>query len=234
MDVLNNKFNRLLNLYQNTYEDYIQLIDSSDNSLKIVPNSTFVATNNNPLNIIEKSNENDCLASCSENSKCTAATFNSEQHLCTLNSGEGHLMKSNNQITFIRKVLFYTNELKRINEALTKINNEMMALANSKYGDFEEKMQSNTQNSETLNKNYLVLQEERFKIEELIRQYETLNSAYDFESLSATSNYYIYILYMLCALFLLFLLIKVSASNNTNSQLGGGSQWNKLYKLWLT
>jgi len=221
MDLLSNKFNRLLNEYKNTYEEYINYIKSEDNSLKQIENTSFIS--NNKIGVIENSSLNECSASCSKNNNCLGATFISQQNLCNLNSGnDGSLVNSPNNTAFVKKGLYYSHKLKKINDELTIINTNMMQLTNSKFGDFQEKQNTNAKHGEILKNNYIVLQEERLKIEKMAKQYETLNSAYEYGNINTNSNYYNYIIYLIIAVFLFFTLLKISSSNVvTNNQLGG-------------
>ena len=53
----------------------------------------------------------------------------------------------------------------------------------------------------------------------MVRQYETLNAAYENGNIMATSNYYYYIFYLLIAIVLVFIFLKINVSEN---QVGGG------------
>jgi len=75
------------------------------------------------------------------------------------------------------------------------------------------------QSESILQKNYNKLQQERIEIERIIKENETLDSAYIDGNLYVSSNYYNYIVYLFVALFLLFLLIRLGVSNEQN----GGS-----------
>ena len=46
MDTLSNQFNSLLTQYQNTYQNFIDTIGSTNNSLITVPNTSYVTGNN--------------------------------------------------------------------------------------------------------------------------------------------------------------------------------------------
>lgn len=63
-----------------------------------------------------------------------------------------------------------------------------------------------------LQKNYNLLNEERYKIEKFKKDFETLNSAAENSQLVVTSNYYRYIVLMFISILLIFLLIKYSAA----------------------
>lgn len=217
MEILSNRFNGLLTQYQETYQDFLTSINSNDDSLTQVPDSAFVGQSN--VNTIQGSSADNCLTSCTSTQSCSGATFDNGLSTCTLSTGSGSIIRSNNQVAIVKKTLYYFNQLKELNNALTSLNNTMMQNANSSMNDYSQTQQMNSEKAEILNKNYQTLQQERSQIDVMIRQYETLNSALENGNINVTSNYYAYIMYLFVAIFLVFLFIKTSASSG---QVGGG------------
>ncbi len=177
MEILSNKFNNLITQYQNTYQDFVNTINSNDNSFTSVDNSAFVSGNN--INTIQNSSVSNCTSSCSSNQSCSGATFDNNQNTCTLSSGNGNIITSQNQTAIVKQALYYSNQLQQINNELLTTNNTMMNLANSNSNNFQETQQMASQKAEILQNNYNTLEQEREQIAEIIRQYETLNSAYE-------------------------------------------------------
>lgn len=219
MDMLSNKFNSLLEQYKETYNDFLNTVDSNDNSFKSIPNSSFIGANN--LETIQGSSVDNCMTSCSANKSCSGATFDNQQKTCSLSTGTGNVVNSINQVAIVKQALYYSYQLQKINDELTSVNTNMMTLANSRIGDYQQTQQLNAEKSEILQNNYKTLEHERMQIAEMIRQYETLNSAYENGSVNSTSNYYNYMIYLFIVIFLIFLLFKYSF---TNEQVGGGSK----------
>lgn len=217
MEILSNKFNSLLSQYQDTYQEFLNTINSNNNNLTTVSNSAFIGQSN--VNIIQGSSVDNCLSSCKDNSSCSGATFDNNMNTCTLSSGTGNIISSDNQTAIVKQALYYSNQLKQLNNELLSLNNSMSQLANNNESSYTQTQQINTEKAEILEKNYKTLEQERSQIEELIRQYETLNSAYENGNINVTSNYYLYIMYLLIALFLLFLFLKMNVGGN---QVGGG------------
>ena len=218
MEMLSNKFNSLLTQYQNTYQDFLNTISSNNNSFTSIDNSAFVGGSN--INTIQNSSVDNCLTSCSSNKSCTGATFDNSQNTCILSNGNGNIVKSQNQTAIIKQALYYSYQLQQINQELTTTNNTIMNLADDNSNNMKQTQKNSSEKAEILQKNYNVLEQERMEIEQIIRQYETLNSAYENGSINATSNYYSYILYLIIAVFLVFLLFKFSL---TSEQRGGGN-----------
>ncbi len=218
MDTLSNQFNSLLSQYQETYQDFINTITSGNNSLTSVANSAYVGQSN--INTIQGSSVDNCLTSCSSNQSCSGATFDNNLSTCTLSSGTGNIVNSTNQTAIVKQALYYSNQLQQLNNQLTNINNQMSSLATSNMNSYSQTQQQNNQKAEILNQNYQTLKQERLEIDEMVRQYETLNSALENGNINVTSNYYRFIIYLLIAIFLVFILLRI---NLTGEQRGGGN-----------
>ena len=80
------------------------------------------------------------------------------------------------------------------------------------------------QQDANLQQNYNLLNEERYKIQNLKKEFETLESAAQDSQLVVTSNYYRYIVLMFISILLILLLIKYSA---TGQQGGGDNNFKK-------
>lgn len=102
----------------------------------------------------------------------------------------------------------------------------MMTLANSNISDYQQTQKLNAQKSEILQDNYKILQEERMRIEDMIQQYETLNSGYEDESINTRLYYYSYIMYLLIIIFLIMLLLYLFSFSS--GQVGGSMTFSKI------
>ena len=223
MNLLSNKFNNLLVQYQNTYQNFVDTISSTNNSFTTIPNTSYVTGSN--INTIQNSSMNNCVTSCSSNQSCSGATFDNLQNTCTLSSGNGNIIKASNQTSIVKQALYYSYQLQLINNQLIEINQSMMNLANNSATTFTQNQQTASQKAQILQNNYNTLEQERGQIMDLIRQYETLNSAQENGVINITSNYYKYIIYLIIAIFLIILLMKI---NLFDQQRGGG---NSSYKI---
>ena len=220
MDTLSNNFNNLLKQYQSTYQNFLNTIGSTDASFVYVPNTSYVTDNN--INTIQNSSINNCITSCSSNQSCSGATFDNLQSTCTLSSGNGNIVNSSNQTSIVKQALYYSYQLQLINNQLLQINTSMMNLANNSSSSFQQNQKTSSQKAQILQQNYNTLEQERGQIMELIREYETLNSAQENGVINVTSNYYSYIIYVIIAIFLIILLTKINLSGQ---QRGGASSF---------
>lgn len=216
MNGLSNKFNSLLNRYQETYQDFLNTINSNDNNLTTVSNSAFIGDNS--INTIQNSTVDNCLSECGSNTSCSGATFDNNLKTCTMISESGNIASSINQTAIVKQGLYYSNKLKELNDELISLNNSMMQNVNKSINNYSESQEINNNKNHILNQNYNTLQQEREEIEKMIREYETLNSAYENGNINVTSNYYSYIIYLFITIFLVFMLLRVNLSGN---QVGG-------------
>ena len=215
---LSNQFNSLLTQYTDTYQNYISIISSGDNSLTTVPNSSFVGQSN--ISVLNNSSISDCQTSCTSNSSCSGATFNNNSNSCTLSSGTGNIVPTPQSTAIAQQALYYSYQLQQINTQLLNINQQLMTTTNSDYGQFQQTQQQNQQQAQALQSNYQTLTQERAEIDEMVRQFETLNAAYENGSINVTANYYSYIVLVLFVIFLIFVLLRYSMPNE---QRGGGN-----------
>lgn len=217
METLSNQFNSLLSQYKETYQEFLNTIDSGENSFTSIPNSAFIGQSN--MDTIQGTDIDKCMTECASNEQCSGATFDDILNTCTLSSGQGNIVSANNKSAITKQALYYTYQLQQINNKLMEINTSMMSLANSSMDTYTQNEQLNSEKSEILNQNYQTLEQERVEIGKLVNEYETLNSAIENSHINVTSNYYAYILYLLIAIVLLFMTFKTGM---VDGQSGGG------------
>ena len=198
---LSNQFNSLLTQYTDTYQNYISVINSGNNGLTTVPDSSFASGSN--LSVLNNSSVDDCLSSCTSNSSCSGATFNNNSNSCILSSGTGNIVSTPQSTAIVQQALYYSYQLQQINTQLLNINQQIMSTTNSSYGHFQQTQQKNQQQEQALQNNYQTLLQERIEIDEMVRQFETVNAAYENGNINVTSNYYSYIVLVLIAIFLI-------------------------------
>lgn len=231
MEMLSNEFNNLITQYQETYQEFVNLISSNtdeSNNLTTIPNSAFIGQSN--INTIQNSSLNNCVSACNSNSSCSGATFNNQLNTCTLSGGNGTLANSTNETAIIQQALYYSNQLQNLNQQLLTINDEMANLSNNNMKKYNITSQNVMNKAEILNNNYQILQEERIEIDEMVRQYNRLNASIENGNINVTSNYYSYLLLLLVVIFLLYVLLKYSINSQ---QVGGGTHLKMSGKLML-
>jgi len=218
LQTLSDQFNAILTQYTKTYQEYISLVNSNDNTLTTVPNSSFLS--DRYINTLNNSTLDACKTACASNSSCSGATFNNTLHNCTLNSGVGRIIPTSQSTAIVKQAMYYSYQLQKLNLQLTNINQQMMKISNSSYNNFKQTHQQSLQREHALQNNYRVLSQERYHIDEMVKQFQTIDSAYHDGNLIVTSNYYHYIVLLFVVVFLVFLLMRFSLFGE---QRGGGS-----------
>jgi NADH:ubiquinone oxidoreductase subunit 3 (subunit A) len=84
------------------------------------------------------------------------------------------------------------------------------------------------QRSQALEQNYVALTQDRNQIEQIVREFETLNSAQENADINVTMNYYHYMIMLFIVLLLIFLLLRFSISG----QQSGGKSRNFILKIF--
>ena len=227
---LSNSFNSLLTEYTNTYKNYINAINSNDKTLMTINDAVFRGTSN--INVINNSNMNTCLSSCSSNTSCGGATFNVGNKSCTLSKGTGSIVYTKNSNAFVQKVLGYSYKLQQLNNKMTEVNKQMKTISKSNSSQYDKNKLTSKNQDKIIKTNYETLIRERTEIEEMIKKYEVVNTSYEDGNINVTSNYYKYIILLLIVVFLIIFLLKYSFKGSME-QRGGGKYFNFNTILYL-
>ena len=220
---LSNKFNSLLQEYQSTYKSFTENINSSNNNNNnLVSLPDFAYNGGNTIDTITESSVDNCQTSCTTNSDCKGATFNSSNNNCTLSSGKGMLLNSSGSTAIVDKGLYYSYKLQQLNIQLMDVNTQLSQSINKNSAGYSQNTQQGQQQDQNLQQNYNVLEEEREVIDRMILDFKTLNSAQENGEITVTMYYYNYIVLLLITILLIFLLIKFSV---TGQQRGGGNSF---------
>ena len=109
---LSSQFNSLLQEYQSTYKSFMDNINSSNNK-NLISLSDFAYNGGNTIDTLTNSSVDNCQTSCTTNSSCSGATFNSSNNNCALTSGKGMLINSSGSTAIVQKGLFYSYKLQQ-------------------------------------------------------------------------------------------------------------------------
>jgi len=205
IDSLSNEFNILINRYRDTYNKYIDVIDNN-NTFKIINNYSFFGEQR--ITTLNNTDITNCETICSKTPMCYGATFNTVLNNCILSSGTGKIIPSQKSKAIVKEAIYYSYELQNLNSKLMDINEEIMKVSNSIYTQYKETQKQSNEQKEISKINYQTLTEERKHIEKMIRDYETLNKAYENGNIVVTSNYYSYMLLSLIVIVLIFIFFK--------------------------
>lgn len=215
-----NKYNSILDQYQKTYQNFLNSLDSSSNSLYNVPNTFFYGEN--ILSVNQGSSLSSCTSSCLANTSCTGASYNSKNTTCAMNSGDGNLVEYPNSTAIVPQPVYYSYQLQNLNQQLINLNQQISQLISSGQVQYDQDVYIIQQQQQIIQENDDNLNTDKEKIEKILYYYKNINQSYDESEIVLTSNYYTYIGLFFVTILLVFLLIKFSLSGQ---QTGGGNNF---------
>ena len=217
---LSDQFNTILTQYQDTYQNYISALQSSDNSFIMAPNTMFMGKTT--IRSIPNSTIDTCLSACASDNTVSGASFNISTGNCILSSGDGTLVNDNTTTSLVPKNVYYSYQLQQLNTQLLSINKQMIDKIQKEQTTFQMSQEQTKQLDQALVSNYQTLTNQRGEINRMVRSYESLDAAYQDGNINVTSYYYNYIVLVLITILLAFLLFKFSV---TGKQYGGGNNF---------
>ena len=226
---LTSQFNILLTEYKDISKKYTDLVNQNDTTLTQIPDSAFIGESN--LSVLGESDVTACQSACSANKSCSGATFDSNIKNCTLSSGHGVVIHTDKSIAIVQQIMYYSSRLKELNNELTSLNKEIIAVSNEKYNQYSKNSYKSKEQETIMINNHDALLKDRKQIDIMMNQFNTLNSAYEDGSTIVSSNYMNYIVLMFVVLFLVLLLLRLAVSS---PQYGGGNKYlDKSYILFI-
>ena len=219
---LSNQYNSLLNEYKQTYQKYLNSLHDSTNNMVTVPNTVFLGEA--PLRSDSLNSVNDCLQSCSSTTFCSGATFNKNENVCSLRKGGGSIISSTstnkNDVAIVPYPLYYSYQLKILNQKLLELNKLMMKSLQQSYANYQENTQQQRNQGVLMQRNHSYLREDRAKIEQMIKEEEYMNAVNENSQVVVKQHYYAYIIYLFIVILLICLFIRIMVMNGPE-QRGG-------------
>ena len=117
----------------------------------------------------------------------------------------------------------YSDKLQQLNAQLLALNNEISNNVSGSYSGYQQQQDKVQQQHKTMQHNYHVLEQERGHLNQMGRQFRTLDGAMDDGELNVTMYYYNYIILTFIVIILVMLLIKYSVVGLTHR--GGGNMF---------
>lgn len=208
LENLQKKYSNLLISYQQAVANYLDAASpANDNTFTAMKGYAFNGTGN--LGVTQAKTYQDCSTACASTANCTGATFVSNQ--CLMRTGESPVIKSSSDsYAIVPPTVFWLNSMENINQQLIDVNQKItneMTNANSLY-DTQTKERS--QQQKNLIKNYVELVDERNKIMDLLKEYETLDNTSSNDQIMVNQRFYVYVFLSILAIAVIFLLFKIS------------------------
>jgi hypothetical protein len=185
------------------------------------------------LEQINNTNLNNCQALCSNNTKCSGATFKSKN--CILKTGESQIIpSSNDSYAIVDEGKILLTNMENLNKELININKNIINTSKQLKQYFNNNRVGLTNNTTELTENYKELMNERDNILKLLNDYETLDNTQNEYEIQITENYYFYIFYFILIIVIVYLLYKITyVSPSSNIQSGGKLNINAYYIVFF-
>jgi len=221
LETLSKEYDVVLAKYIQLQTDYITSLNEHEKlPKKMITNQGTAFWGMSAIRENKVSNVNDCVALCSSNPKCSGATFNSVEQICRLRKGTGSLVAaSKNEISIIPENTLKLFDLKKTNERLIQINNEITKLISTNMPLYNENKKEMGIQNDALKKNYYKLTADKLKIEQKIKENESLQREQENNALVLNSHYSNYTLYffIVVALILFLSMVMMFSNNATNT-----------------
>lgn len=219
LENLSSQYRKLLIQYEQAVSNYTSSIQTqhspgSTRKLMNIPNNSFWGSAG--IKRYVGGTAADCSALCLKTPKCSGATFNKNNGSCNLRSGEGSLQPSNN-IALVSPETYYLLNMQSINTQLIDINQQILHLTTVSMPQFNMEYAAREVKSEELLKNYIMLNEERNKINNMVKSYEELTQDEIQGNLYLNQNYYSFILLLILSVLLIVFVYIVSSATSTST-----------------
>lgn len=140
----------------------------------------------------------DCVALCSSTTGCSGATFNPIDHgqpMCWLRSGDSDIGPGlYNDYSIVPETKKYLEIMKSINTKLNNTNQQIMDITSGAQREYDGLSNLSSNKRFDLTKNYTVLQNERKKIDDMLKVFDDLDESRAETELNINQNYYSFIL----------------------------------------
>ena len=160
----------------------------------------------------------ECQASCASTTGCTGATFNATdngQPMCWLRGGEGEISSgSSNDYAIVPKSKKLLQIVQSVNQQLISVNKQITEQSKNGQPLYDkESGQRKLKNAKLINQ-YIQLTEERDKINDMLKEYKTLDIYQEQGSIIINKNYYSFILLLGLVIVFIIMLYKFGFSSS--------------------
>jgi len=243
LESLNAQYTNVLIEYRQAVTNYVAFLKDDTNvtanqQMVNVPNAAYWGESAISLN--NSSTLQECSASCAKTSGCSGATYNPTAHgqpMCWLRGGDSNLttgVENDYAIIPEGKQLLLTVQL--LNQRLSNINTQIQTITKNGQSDYDSQSIERKQNTASLVKQFIILNEEREKIEHAINDYQTIDQQQITGGLIVNKNYFSFILLLLLAIMIIFVLYKFGLSPTTtqtsSTMYGGGKVCSSKYFIY--
>jgi hypothetical protein len=220
LEILNSQYSNLLIKYEQAVANYTsymqkQSLPGAKTTFKNIPNQSFWGSEG--INTFAGQTSAKCSSLCLNNSKCSGATYNATTQICSLRSGNGSLVPStSNDAALIPEETYLLLNMQSINSQLIEINQQILSISNKARTKFDIEGASRKVQTQTLLENYVLLNKEREKIDNMVKSYEELNEDEIQGNIIISNNYYSFILLLIFSVALIVILYMFSGTTSNS------------------
>jgi hypothetical protein len=202
--------------------------DISNNNLSFIHSQAYWGKNIISQNT--SSSVQQCMASCSQTTGCSGATYDMEASICYLISGKGKIVSADaNHYAIIPKLDILLSNIENITNQLNYINSKIQQKIQSAEEENYRQNKENQKDPSSLIHKYKTLLEERKAIEANMKKFATLDEKNTITSLTVSQHYYSFLLLIFLVFVFIFILTYLSTSGSNKTPTSGGSYQNIQY-----
>jgi len=216
LETLNAQYDNLLIQYRQAVANYVSYLKKTDSKTTFinVKGQAFWGSGQagKQAAYTDIKDVNSCAALCSKTPNCSGATFNPNKFntpICQLRKGNGKpVVSSPDDYAIVpeeREILF---NIQYLNGKLKSVNKKILNLINNNIPSYESQITERTEKNNVLLANYEKLNQERIKIDNMVKEYESLDFMQNEGELSAYSYYYYFLFLIVFFILIIILLYK--------------------------
>ena len=208
IEALEKEYASLLSQYEEAFKNYQDTLNTKTGKEMIAVNGRTwwgqTALKEGPAGT-----QNECIAMCSANDKCTGATFNSEKKYCWARAGDDILTPGNdNDVALIPKIKMNVITLSQLNNRLIDVNMKM----SNEFKNLNPKLKAQKIQQEKkqkeLNKAYIKLSEDKKNMNNILNEYNSVEKDYENQTLNVNRANTLFKLWTLFACIVILILYK--------------------------
>lgn len=238
---LQTEFGLVMTQYKQAYANYISNIQNADmgsgsgstKTFTMLPGRTFWSKTGATAH--EAASVDDCQALCSSDQTCKGATFNSEKQQCWTISGQGELgVGQDNEYAIVPELAQNAQVLQMLNQKLMDLNSKISDTLGKMTTPGKNNMNAaNSQHTELTNI-YDSLLAERKNIDNMLKEYTTINDSYNDQSIYVVQNNTTYMFWFFLALIIVIFTLKLQFFPELKTNLFKTLFWGIMIILLIT
>jgi hypothetical protein len=222
LESLSAQYRNYLIEYQQAVANYVNFLkqNPSSSSMSTANGSSYWGTSSVGENVSQTLQQ--CEASCSNTAGCTGATFNppnNGQVNCFLRGGSGNLSPgTNNDYAIVPTATMLLLIVQNLNQQLTDVNSQIQQKTTAGQPLYDEQSEQRGLQTVELIGQFIQLNEEREKINQMLDEYQTLDQEQTQGDIMINQNYYSFLLLLGLAIVILIILYKFGFSSTETTQ----------------